>query len=421
MIIGFSKYGNGSGTASDAISYLTDSKDAKGTPRIPEPQTLRGDLNQIEKVIDLLPFAWRYTSGVLSFSESSPPRETENAIMDEFERTAFAGLEPDRYAIAFVKHQHAGRTEIHFLTPRVDLATGKSLNIAPPGKASRELFDTLRSKINLEHGFSDPDDPARARSIKLPSYLARIKAKENRIGQPSKQDVREAVTECLEAQVARGLVKSRDDVLAELRREGFSIPRAGKDYITIENPALGPRVRLKGRLYNEGPLVRETSDKTRDLAALQERLRELTTGRAKYHATAYRLPESTDIAPPTHAIVPMYDRTRTSPTAVAPTVGTSFNGARGSAERYCLALDNAARRFVGTARELARGSCAARDATERLGRTAHSFGERAAKASEHFRARQFDQTLIEKYGAAPSVSSDSMERGFDREMEMEAE
>ena len=57
--------------------------------------------------------------------------------MDGFERVAFAGLEPDRYSILWVRHQHAGHHELHFVTPRMELVSGKSLNIHPPGRVSQ--------------------------------------------------------------------------------------------------------------------------------------------------------------------------------------------------------------------------------------------------------------------------------------------
>ena len=63
--------------------------------------------------------------------------------MDEFEKTAWAGLEPDRYAWAAVQHREAGRgVHVHVLAARCDLATGKSLNIAAPGW--QKTFDALR-------------------------------------------------------------------------------------------------------------------------------------------------------------------------------------------------------------------------------------------------------------------------------------
>ena len=64
-------------------------------------------------------------------------------VVDEFEKTAWAGLEPDRYAWAAVQHREAGGgIHVHVLAARCDLETGKSLNIAAPGW--QKTFDALR-------------------------------------------------------------------------------------------------------------------------------------------------------------------------------------------------------------------------------------------------------------------------------------
>src|SRR5688500_2996885 len=110
-------------------------------------------------MIDSLPFKHRYTSGVLSFAPGEVITPAmEKAIMDGFERVALAGLQPDQYSILWVRHQHAGHHELHFVVPRVELVTGKSLNIAPPGRESRALFDMFRSWVNSLYGLAAPDD-----------------------------------------------------------------------------------------------------------------------------------------------------------------------------------------------------------------------------------------------------------------------
>jgi hypothetical protein len=201
MLIGFSKYGTGSaarpidyltaetvhtGTtpakASAApVGYLTGKSGKKGVRREPSPVIVRGNPDRIKTVIDSIKFKNKYSSGVLSFSpnEIITP-DMEEKIIKEFEQAAFAGLSSDRYEILWVRHQHtkAHRHELHFLTPRIDLVTGKSLNIAPPRKATRQLFDTLRSKINAEYGLADPDDPARARKARVPDHRAKLQAAE---------------------------------------------------------------------------------------------------------------------------------------------------------------------------------------------------------------------------------------------------
>ena len=134
MIVGFSRHGQGS--AQGAIKYFTSEKNPDGTERHPAPVVLRGDPDLIGPLIDSLHFKHKYTSGVLSFApgEIITP-EMEERIMDEFENVAFAGLDRDQYAILWVRHAHAGHEELNFLVARVELSTGKSLNIAPPGQA----------------------------------------------------------------------------------------------------------------------------------------------------------------------------------------------------------------------------------------------------------------------------------------------
>jgi hypothetical protein len=182
MIIGFSKHGTGGGakpikylTAETvgrrALDYLTGGKGKNGLRRDPAPFVVRGDPERTKALIDSLRFKHRYTSGVLSFApDEKITLEMERSIIDQFERTAFAGLNPDQYDILWVRHQHTsgGRHELHFITPRVELSSGRSLNIAPPRKSTREMFDTLRTKINLEFRMADPEDPARARKSRAP-------------------------------------------------------------------------------------------------------------------------------------------------------------------------------------------------------------------------------------------------------------
>ena len=131
MIVGFSKHSKGSG--SGPVGYMIQALSPDGTARTPAPVVVRGDAELVRRMIDALPFERTYTSGVLSFAPGEVITPTmEQAIMDGFERVAFAGLEPDRYSILWVRHLHAGHHELHFVTPRVELVTGKSSAI--PGE-----------------------------------------------------------------------------------------------------------------------------------------------------------------------------------------------------------------------------------------------------------------------------------------------
>ncbi|MFX4250866.1 relaxase/mobilization nuclease domain-containing protein, partial [Escherichia coli] len=242
MIVGFSSYGTGS--AGSATDYLTD-KERQDRQEKP-PEVIKGDINATRQLIDSLTFKHKYTSGVLSFApdEKISP-EMENAIIKRFEQVAFAGLSEDRYSIAWVRHEHAGHHELHFITARVDLETGKSLNIKPPGKETQAVYDDFRNEINARYGLASPDDPSRKRDLKLSD--AELKANLT----DKNGNIKETVNDILINRTIAGSIKNRDDVLDSLKELGFDINRAGKNYITIKAPETGEKYRLKGTLYEQ--------------------------------------------------------------------------------------------------------------------------------------------------------------------------
>ena len=179
----------------------------------------------------------------------------------------------------------------------MELSTGKILNIAPPGKASRELFDTFRSWVNAEYGLADPDDPERSQDVSLPHHLAKLRAASTRKGEAYKEDIREAITAFVRREVDAGRVKDRDGVVAFLKAQGFEIPRAGKEYITVLDAESGERIRLKGGLYNRekfdprqeaGQIRYGVPDPERARRALREKLDRLRRFARPVHRQRYR-------------------------------------------------------------------------------------------------------------------------------------
>ena len=71
--------------------------------------------------------------------------------------------------------------------------------------------------------------------------------------------------------ISGGLIQDRQEMISQLTDAGFNIPRAGKNYITVEDPDSGTRWRLKGEIFNEtwqaqleqqthGPMIRLSLD-----------------------------------------------------------------------------------------------------------------------------------------------------------------
>ena len=242
------KFISGKKRASRAAAYLLAAVDSAGLPR-PGVEVLRGDPRLVAKVADGLPFRHKYTSAVISWAPEDKPGDAEiSRTLDEFERLAWAGLEPSRRCWSAVLHREAGEgCHVHVLSARVDLGTGKSLNIAPPGW--RRDFDPLRDWLNAAHGWARPDDPARARDLQ-PGFRACEAARRRRLGlEPPVPGLRTAVHGYLAEQVAHGDIADRAGIVAALETLGLQVPRQGRSYITVLEPQSGERIRLKGQIY----------------------------------------------------------------------------------------------------------------------------------------------------------------------------
>lgn len=303
MLVKF--FNRGTGRGKTPIEYLLKPTDAKGVRREPAPELLRGSPQQVISLIDSLNFKHKYNSGVISFAPGDAPTpEQQSAIIDSFEKTAFAGLDPDRYSILWVRHTHTGnhRVELHFITPRVELTTGKSLNISPPGW--RHYFRPWRDYWNGSQGWASPDDPARARTYH-PGYQALIDAQNHRLELAGKsiqtrEDYRKAITNYLGENIKLGRIKDRNDIISVLTQSGFEITRTGENYLTVFRADIDKKIRLKGGIYNASwrlgagltaeARVGEETDRSTAPTRIREAEAELRTrvqSRLNYHQSRY--------------------------------------------------------------------------------------------------------------------------------------
>ena len=297
---------HGTQSAAVAAAYLLREGHHEKDPdpdQAPEEITvLRGNPGQVTAVADALAFEHRYTSGLFAWAPEDAPSDRQiSRVLDEFEKTAWAGLEPDRYTWAAVQHRNAdGGVHVHILAARCDLATGKSLNIAPPGW--EKTFGALRDWQNHEHGWSRPDDPERARDLQ-PGHTAYIEAAQLRAGLTTEPDPRRLITDYVRQGIEAGVIEDRATMVAALQRADLEVPRQGKDYLTVADPASGGRWRLKGAIYDRefsrerpgspaqeagrgGGADARAGDQERAQAALRQLL-ELRRSRGAYHRKTY--------------------------------------------------------------------------------------------------------------------------------------
>jgi hypothetical protein len=272
VLIKFAKGGRGSG--SQIAEYLT-SPAREGRDHAP-PEVMRGAMERTRELIDSIDRQWTYTHGVLSFAlEDAPSEKKQQEAMDAFERLAFAGLDREQWDITWVRHRHTegGRVELHFVVPRMELSSGKALNIAPPGWES--TYAPLRDALNWENGWARPNDPRRAKELQVASKGLR-ESLERREG-------REGLHGYLTSLVASEQVTDRASMVQALEEAGLEVPRKGQDYLTVLDPESGERWRMKGRIYEK----EWTYEQELDRAAAREagepvcRNRDYDIGRAK--------------------------------------------------------------------------------------------------------------------------------------------
>ena len=268
--------------------------------RDPLPEILSGNPEHTRMLIDSSPHKWSYRAGVISFDADDKPTEAEQSeVMETFEAVAFAGLEPEQVNMLWVRHSDQGRVELHFCTPRLELTSRKSFNIAPPGY--QKAFDAVRDLLNKQHDWADPEEPSRA--------LERKTEKEAR---PRAQS-REAVQNWIEDLIISGEINNRAEMVTSLQQAGFEIPRQAKQTITILDPDSNTRWRMKGTIFHDNwtrdaalerqaqrPHAEHATAANRldgiSLQELRERYQNHIERRARYNRSRYPLP-ARDLAP----------------------------------------------------------------------------------------------------------------------------
>ena len=252
MIISFFSSGTGGGAA--PVDYLTAREvlaydenrnlicDDYGQPqtkiRDPLPEVLHGNPDRTRDLIDASANKWSYTAGVVSFADNDQPTEdAQQEAIELFEALAFAGLEADQYDCLWVRHVHEGNVELHFCTPRLELATGRALNIAPPGHEA--AFSTLRDVLNKTHGWADPLEPVLARDFKLVRESA------------DRAEARQVIVSALYDQIDAGLITDRASMVAFFEETGFEVTRQAAKSISVRDPEFAKPFKLEGVLTHE--------------------------------------------------------------------------------------------------------------------------------------------------------------------------
>lgn len=252
MMIKFLQHGRGNPRL--AAAYLLDDVDHLNLPRA-GVDVLSGDPYTFAALCESSPHKWKYTSGVIAWSAEDQVSDDEvKKVVREFEEYAFAGLEPHRYHLLAVMHKEQdGGKHVHILVPRIDLETGKSLNIAPPGH--HKYFDCFRDYQNYKHGWTRPDDPNRFKMTQEPNHVSLQRKAALKAGESTPQPrFEELLEEQLLMAIAFNEIKDHQDVCRYIQMmPGVTAVEPSKKaktpYIAVKLEGQEKRIRLKGPLY----------------------------------------------------------------------------------------------------------------------------------------------------------------------------
>ena len=215
------------------IAYLLNDRVMKGLSKV-----VKGDSELTLKIIlqASKKFKWSWFSGVLSFSEMLN-KDVINSIIKDFERTFFCGMHQNQYNILWVLHTDKGRTELHFIAPRMELRTGKHFN---PYYVKKDFGkkDIFQECINQKWGLSSYLDSQRLVYVNGPKYSG------------DKQTHEEEIDDEILMLVNKGKLGSRRDIIDLLMDWGYELIKIGTNHIIIISDE-GEELILKGQIYSE--------------------------------------------------------------------------------------------------------------------------------------------------------------------------
>lgn len=252
MIVKF--FSRGSGGGDSPVNYLLgEDRNREGA------SILRGNAEITKELINSTDYSRRYTAGALSFEEShqSITAEQKNKIMNEFEKTLFAGLESDQYNILWVQHTDKDeRLELNFLIPNMELRSGKRLQPFYVGSDMKRV-NAFQNVTNMTYRLSDPHDPAKKRfnnpHFSRSASLKGIEKKdytEKQLELVTHKSVKNELTAYIYELASSARFKNRAAIQRELERSGYEIKRVTDRAISVKSPKFAKNIRLDDAIFS---------------------------------------------------------------------------------------------------------------------------------------------------------------------------
>lgn len=260
-------FGRGKGGGQGVIGYLLGKNYINDNSQIRQGATLlQGDAYLTNELINATPYAQRYTAGALSFTESPDEitDEQKRNIMQAFENTIFAGLDPDQANILWVEHTDKinpetkkPRLELNFVIPNLEMNTGKRLQ-PYYHKADLLRVNAFQNLINHSYGLTDPHDPNRQRptnpyaSRNLPKTTDLIERDTPKFHEfKTHTDAKQQINNLVLHEVEQGNLKNQDDIVKFLPSLNVVIKRVTENSVTVTTPNIKKNIRLDSNIFKK--------------------------------------------------------------------------------------------------------------------------------------------------------------------------
>lgn len=223
------------------VEYYLDERVLDGTAYV-----LRGNPEITKALIRNISRKHKYLSGGLMFSkEDEITKIQEQEIINDFEQMLLTGLDSSQYNILWIKHIDKGRVELNYVVPRVELSTGKDLDLYSH-RRDMPLMDMWQSGVNTKYGFTDPHDPRRERTVSERAKTAREERTNGSIVAN-----RKSLDAILHKLVQKGSIQNREHMIELLTKSGYQITRKNDESISVKHPDIGKKaLKLRGGIYS---------------------------------------------------------------------------------------------------------------------------------------------------------------------------
>lgn len=243
-------FDSGTGPGRGPINYLLSDKDHTKTRRSVKPEIVLGDPNLTRDIIDSIQNKQKYTSGVIALRKDEfLDRKDWLYIIEQFHEYMMP-LGNERINSLWVAHHDKGRTELHFVVPKVDLKTKLALNISPPGKQNQEFYRLFAAMMNDHFGFKqiipkDSNTSLRMNGAEYKSGTSSVNFKKNLHAQ-------------IKSEIGNGKISNRDELIHWLNNKSYQVVKIDRNYLTVKYNDKCHR--LYGNLYSEHATFKRALD-----------------------------------------------------------------------------------------------------------------------------------------------------------------